>query len=324
MREFFRRNTVALGIFCVMGAVLSFTTADMMIKSLSGGYPLHEIVFVRACVAIAVTVAILMPLEGGLSNLKSKRLPLHILRGLTVVLANMSFFFGLATLPLGEATAIFFIAPLCITALSVPFLGEKVGIRRWMAVAVGLVGVIIIIRPGTEAFHYAAFGPILAALAYASMQIMARKLGVTEKASTMAFYIQFTFLIVCSVIGLSIGDGRYAVGIDDPSLEFVLRAWIIPEESDFWIMVAVGCLSAVGAYLISQGYRLVEATVAAPFEYIALPMAIFWSVTVFGDWPDWIAFIGIALILSSGLYAFWRENVRGTDVATKHPLPRNR
>lgn len=324
MKALLERSPATLGILCVVLAGTTFSTADMMIKSLSDGYPLHQIVFVRAVIAIAVTMAVFMPLEGGLRNLKSKRIPLHILRGLCVVVANMSFFTGIATMPLGEATAIFFVAPLFITALSVPFLGEKVGIRRWMAVAAGLIGVVIIMRPGTSAFQYAALGPIIAALAYASMQILARKLGVTEKASTMAFYIQLTFLIVCSTIGLSIGDGRYAEGVTDPSLQFLLRAWIVPSPGDFGVMLVVGSLSAVGAYMISQGYRLAEATAAAPFEYIVLPMSIFWSIMVFDEWPDWIAFSGIALILGSGLYAFWRENIRGSDIAATHPLPRNR
>jgi drug/metabolite transporter (DMT)-like permease len=100
-----------LGIVCVIGAVVTFTTQDMAIKWISGDYPLHEIVLVRALVALILTLSILVPLEGGYRNLRTTRLPLHLLRGLAVVIANMAFFTGLATLPLGEATAIFFVAP---------------------------------------------------------------------------------------------------------------------------------------------------------------------------------------------------------------------
>ena len=177
-------------------------------------------------------------------------------------------------MPLGEATAIFFVAPLFITALSVPFLGERVGIRRWISVAAGLIGVVVIMRPGTEAFRYAALAPVLAAFAYASMQITARKLGMTERASTMAFYVQVTFLLVCTASGLVVGDGRFAEGIDSPTLLFLLRAWTTPAQTDGAVMIGVGVLSACGAYLISQGYRLAEATTVTPFEYIALPLAI--------------------------------------------------
>lgn len=312
----------ALGILCVLAAGTTFSTADMLIKTLSGDYALHQIVLIRAAVAITVILAIFVPLEGGFKVLKTSRWRLHLLRGLCVVIANMSFFFGIASLPLGEATALFFVAPLFITALSVPFLGEKVGIRRWLSVAAGLIGVLIVMRPGSEAFQYAALAPVFAALAYASMQILSRKLGISEKASTMAFYIQITFLFVCTGFGLVAGDGKFAVGLDNPSLLFLLRAWSLPTPIDGAVVVATGCLSACGAYLISQGYRLAEATTAAPFEYIVLPMAVFWSYVVFEDLPDLWAIVGIALILGSGLYAFWRENVRGAKVATERPFPR--
>jgi drug/metabolite transporter (DMT)-like permease len=312
------------GILCVLAAGAIFSTSDMMVKTLSGTYPLHQIVFIRAIIALAVILGIFMPLEGGYHNLRTTRWKLHMFRGGCVVIANMSFFVGIAALPLAEATAIFFVGPLFITALSVPFLGEKVGVRRWLSVIVGLVGVVIIIRPGSDVFQYAALAPLLAAIAYAFMQITARKLGGTERASTMAFYVQATFVLVCATSGLTIGDGRFAVAVDSPTLLFLLRAWTVPSQFDGGVMLAVGVLSAFGYYLISQGYRLAEATTAAPFEYIMLPMAIMWGVIVFGDWPDAIALLGILLIVASGLYAFWRENVRGAGIAADHPVPRNR
>jgi len=312
------------GILCVLAAGATFSTSDMMIKTLSGTYPLHQIVFIRAIVALMVILGLFMPLEGGYRNLRTARWKLHVFRGGCVVVANMSFFVGVAALPLAEATAIFFIAPLFITALSVPFLGEKVGIRRWLSVMVGLVGVVIVIRPGSEVFQYAALAPVLAAFAYAFMQITARKLGGTERASTMGFYVQVTFVLVCATSGLTLGDGRFAEAVDSPTLLFLLRAWTVPSQFDGGVMLAVGVLSAFGSYLISQGYRLAEATTAAPFEYIVLPMAIMWGVIVFDDWPDAIALLGILLIVASGLYAFWRENVRGVGVAADHPFPRNR
>jgi drug/metabolite transporter (DMT)-like permease len=312
------------GIFCVLAAGATFSTSDMLIKTLSGAYPLHQIVFIRATVALVIILGVFMPLEGGYHNLRSRRWRLHLFRGFCVVIANMAFFVGIAVLPLADATAIFFVAPLFITALSVPFLGERVGIRRWLSVLAGLIGVVIVIRPGTEAFHYAALAPVLAAFAYAAMQITARKLGATERASTMAFYVQVTFVAVCAASGAIAGDGRFAEGVEGPALQFLLRAWTAPTQIDGAVMIGVGVLSAFGAYLISQGYRLAEATAVAPFEYIVLPMAIMWGVVVFDDWPDVIALLGIALIVGSGLYAFWRENVRGVGVATERPFPRNR
>jgi drug/metabolite transporter (DMT)-like permease len=312
-----------LGIACVIGAVVAFTTQDMAIKWLSGDYPLHEIILARALVAITLTLSILVPLEGGYRNLRTKRLPLHLLRALAVVIANMTFFTGLATLPLGEATAIFFVAPLFITALSVPLLGERVGPRRWFAILVGLGGVTVMLRPGSGGFIPAFLLPLAAALAYALMQIMTRKLGMAEKASTMAFYIQLTFVVVSGAIGLTLGDGVLA-GRGDPSLEFLLRAWVWPSTGDAIIMFGIGCLSGLGGYLISQAYRISEAALVAPFEYAALPLAVFWSVFLWGDWPDPISWLGIALITGAGLYAFYRETVRGRKIVLRRPIFRNR
>lgn len=312
-----------LGIACVIGAAVTFTTQDMAIKWLSGDYPLHEIILARALVALTLTLSILVPLEGGFRILRTKRLPLHLLRGLAVVIANMAFFTGLATLPLGEATAIFFVAPLFITALSVPLLGERVGPRRWFAILVGLGGVMVMLRPGSGGFHPAFLLPLAAALAYALLQIMTRKLGMAEKASTMAFYIQLTFVVVSSAIGLTLGDGVLA-GRGDPSLEFLLRAWVWPSTGDAMIILAIGCLSGLGGYLISQGYRISEAALVAPFEYVALPLAVFWSVLLWGDWPNPISWLGIALIAGAGLYVFYRETVRGRKIVLRRPIFRNR
>ena len=119
------------GILCVLAAGVTFSTSDMMIKTLSGAYPLHQIVIIRAIVALMIILGLFMPLEGGYHNIRTTRWKLHVFRGGCVVVANMSFFVGVAALPLAEATAIFFVAPLIITALSVPFLGKKVGVRRW-------------------------------------------------------------------------------------------------------------------------------------------------------------------------------------------------
>jgi drug/metabolite transporter (DMT)-like permease len=295
----------------------------MIVKWFSGDYPLHQVVFIRSSVALIVTLAVIMPLDGGFANLRTKRLGLHLLRGLAVVVANLTFFAGIAVLPLSEATAIFFVAPLLITVLSIPLLGEVVGFHRLSAVALGLVGVIIVIRPGSEGFQLAALLPLVAACAYAALQIMTRKMGLTEKASTMAFYIQLTFIIVCSGFGIIAGDGRYAPG-DGGSLDFLLRAWVWPEGFDLWLMIGLGGLLAVGGYLISQGYRVAEAGVVAPFEYVLMPLAIFWGIVIWNDWPDSQSWVGIALIISAGVYVFHREAIQGRRNVLDRPMPRNR
>lgn len=305
-----RNNPNLAGIMAAMGASIFFSLNDMSIKFLSGDYALHQVVLTRSIFGLVFTLAIFVPLEGGLSVLRTQRFGSHMLRGAFVVTANMTFFLSLAALPIAEVTAVFFISPILITALSVVLLGERVGPRRWIAVALGLLGVIVMLRPGSGVLHPAAFLPLLAALCYALLHMMTRKIGGTERASTMAFYIQLTFIIVSAAIGLFLGDGRFA-GTGDPSLEFLFRQWIIPPIGDFTIMALIGIGSAFGGYLISQAYRMCEAGLAAPFEYVAMPLAILWGVLIWGDWPDATAWVGIALIIGAGLFIAIREGWEG-------------
>jgi len=317
------RSTTTIGVASAMVASTAFTLNDVGIKFLSGDYALHQIVFFRTLVALTVTLSVIIPLEGGFHLLKTQQIKMHVLRGLSVVFANMVFFMGLAALPLSEATAIFFVSPLIITLFSVIFLSEQVGLRRWMAVAAGLIGALVIMRPGTEAFQLAAILPVFAAVAYATLHIMTRTMGRTEKASTLAFYTHFTFLLVSSTIGLVAGGGQFATSIH-PSIDFLTRAWIMPPTQDIWVMVGIGLASATGGYFITQAYRLCEAALIAPFEYLALVLAVFWGMTLFGEWPDIWARTGIALILGSGLFVLWRESVLNKRLASERPMPRNR
>jgi S-adenosylmethionine uptake transporter len=295
------------GIVCIVGAALLLTANDSIIKWLSPTYPLHEIVLVRAVIALGITLFILR-LEGGLHLIRTRRPVLHFVRGLLIVIANMAFFLGLASLPIAEATALFFVNPLFIMLLSVPILGERIGIWRILAMIAGLTGVIIMLRPGSELVTWASLLPLVAAFAYASMQMLTRRLGVIDKASTLSFYIQLTFVLVSAAIGLLIGDGRYGGG-ENVTLEFLFRAWSWPSLSDALLMGLCGSLVAFGGYLMSQAYRISEATAVAPFEYTSLPLAVFWGFALWGDLPDAIAVLGILLIVGSGLFAFYRETI---------------
>ncbi len=299
---------VRLGIMCAITAAFAFSVNDVGIKFISGDYPLHEIVFFRSVLSLIISLAVLVPLDGGYRQLKTSRLGLHLLRGLLVVLTNSFFFLGLAVMPLSEATALFFIAPIVITMFSVIFLGETVGRFRWSATAIGLVGAIIMLRPTSAGFQPLAILPLLAAVCYAGIHMLARHMGGTESASTLSVYIQGVFLLVCLGMGLMFGDGSHAPG-DGGALDFLLRAWVMPPREDIPLLLLIGLSSAIGGFCVSQAYRVSEAAVIAPFEYVTLVMSIIWGVMIFGNWPDMIAWTGIGLILASGLIVFWREAI---------------
>ncbi len=299
-------RTNLVGALCALVAVICFSLNDVGIKFLSGDYALHQIVFYRTLVALTTFAVFFLPVYG-IKVLRTRRPGAHLLRGFCVVAANTCLFLGLAAMPIADAIAVFFVSPLVITIFSILFLKETVGPRRWSAIAVGFLGVLIIVKPGTSAFQIAALLPMAAAVLYAVIHIVARRVGGTESAATMAVYIQITFFVACSLIGLGLGDGKFA-DQDHPSLAFLFRAWGPIDPGDWWILVMLGVSGLLGGFFISQAYRISEAAFAAPFEYVSMPMAIFWGVSVFGTWPDKTAWIGIILILSSGLYMVWRES----------------
>ena len=319
-------DNARVGVAFILTAMFCITVNDMLIKMLSGGYPLHQMVFVRSAIGIFFSLAILQ-FEGGFRALRTQTPGLHALRGLCIVGANMCFFAGLATLPLADATALFFVAPLFITLLAIPFLGEKVGMRRLGAVLVGFAGVLVMLRPG-PGFADAApdrltlLLPIAAAFLYACMQILTRRLGVTSKASAMSVYIQSTFIVVSLVFWAVAGDGRYADRFESSSMQFLLRAWVWPTDADWPFFLLLGLASAIVGYCLSQAYRSADAGAIAPFEYTALPLAIFWGWTIFGQTPDLWVLAGSALIAGSGVYVFLRERRLKRPVASRRPSRR--
>ncbi len=304
-------SNTRLGILCILIGVFTISINDMLIKALSGGYPLHQLVFVRSSIGICFTLVI-VHFEGGFGNFRGSRPGLQIMRGLLIFVANVTYFIALAALPLADTTALFFVAPLMITLLSIPLLGERVGPMRLGAVAVGFIGVLIMQRiwessATLEVHRLVLLLPVVAAFTYALNQVLTRKLGAVSKAGVLAAYIQATFIIVSLAFYFAVGDGRFAVGSDNPSIQFLFRAWIWPARDDWWILIFLGVNSAAVGYTLSQAYRLADAATIAPYEYVGLPLAVFWGLVIFGDLPTWEVWTGIILILGAGLFVWLRE-----------------
>ncbi|MEM9330808.1 MAG: DMT family transporter [Pseudomonadota bacterium] len=308
------------GILFIIIAMTAISINDMLFKHLSGAYPLHQLVLIRSLFGIVFTFIILQ-FEGGWRELKTDAPFLHLLRGIIIVISNMTFFTALAVIPLAEATALFFVAPLLITLLAIPILGEKVGFVRLGAIAVGFLGVLVMVQPWAtpeenHASTWVLLLPVVAAFAYALNQVLTRKLGVSSKASAMAIYIQSMFIVISLLFYLFVGDGRMVDSVSNESLRFLFRAWIWPPESDLKFFLILGMVSAVIGYSISQAYRVSSAATVAPFEYTGLPLAIFWGWLIWGELPGPTVQFGILLIAGAGLFVFWREQQKQRLIAS--------
>lgn len=297
------------GILLALGGGIMLSVNDLAIKALSGAYALHQVILIRAMIGMAVVLAVVWVSRAGFAQLRTRRWREHLFRVSVVMVSNVTYFVGLANMPLADAVATAFIAPLFVTLMSAVILGEDVGPRRWAAVAVGFLGVVVMMRPGAGVIQPAALLVVISAFCYATSHMMTRRMRDTESAMSLNFFVQCGFIVVSLTMGFFFGDGRLA---QEPgsTWEFLFRPWIAPPVEDWWAFAATGLAVAIGGLMMSQAYRLSEAALIAPFEYIGMPMAIFWGVVVFGTWPDRTGWIGIALICGAGLYTLWRETVR--------------
>ena len=310
-------NASLTGILLALGGAVVLSVNDLAIKALSGTYALHQVILIRAFIGMALVLAVIRVSGTGLRQLRTKRWRAHLFRVSIVMVSNVSYFLALAVMPLADAVAVAFVSPLFVTLMSALILKERVGPRRWSAVAVGLVGVVIMLRPGAGVIQPAAILVLISAACYAGSHMMTRRMRDTESAMTLNFFVQVGFVVVSATMGVLFGDGTLAQ--DDGLFAFLFRPWVTPPLADWWAFIATGLAVGIGGLMMSQAYRTTEAALIAPFEYVGMPMAIFWGVVVFGTWPDLTGWVGIALICGAGLYTLWRETIRRKEVDVAAP-----
>lgn len=284
--------TGATGIALMVLAMLLFTCMDTIGKALTATQPVQQVVWGRY-LSSALWMAALIPVLGWRRLIVTRYPLLQLSRGLLIVLATLAIFMAFAVMPLADVYTITFIAPLLITLLSIPLLGEKVGWRRWTAVVVGFAGVLIVIRPGTGAMQGAALWPLLTALGFASYQLLTRRLSgdVRESPSAMAFWMAVVGALVTSAI--------------------VPFTWApLAPGTVFWLLV-MGALGAAGHLILILALTRAAASALAPFNYTQLIFAVALGWLVFGDLPDAYTVLGGTVIIASGLFVLHRSRVRG-------------
>ena len=300
-----KRDERLKGILCLCAGIALFSIQDVIIKLMSGEYPISEAMTIRSLTALPLLTG-LVYLNGGLATLRSPHMTQLITRGVLNLIAYTGYYLGLAALPMASCVALFFTAPLFIVALSVPVLGERVGYRRWTAVIVGFLGVILMMRPGSDLFDWAALLPAGAASAYAFAQIIARRLGEREGAAVMTFYSNALFLSGGLLLAVLFGPGEYG-GVGHKSLDFLLRGWAVPTSVDLLSMALCGVIAAAALPLLTQAYRIAQANVVAPFEYTAMIWGVLYGWLVFDQLPQSWTWMGIALIGGAGIFVLSRE-----------------
>jgi len=232
----------------------------------------------------------LVATRGGILALRTKRLHQHITRSVLQFVSMICIFTAFGLMPLADAVAITFASPLFLTMLSIPLLGEQVGIYRWSAVIVGFVGVLVMVQPGPGLLHSGALFPLANALINACVTIAIRRMTLTEASTTLVFYQT----LVTGVIALVL----------------VPFFWVTPDFVDLMLFSATGLLSGIAQFWWMQGCRYVPAAVAAPFSYTSMIWSLALGYLVWSDVPSAAVFAGATIVIASGLYILYRETIR--------------
>ena len=305
------------GILFLLLATTLFPVQDVIIKSLSGGYAVHQIVFWRGVFALPI-VAVIAWYDGTLWPLRLGSIPLQLLRAAAGFSSYLVYYMALAAIGLAETAAITFSTPIFVTVLATVFLGEKIGLFRWFAVFIGLGGVLVIVQPGAGVFEPAAVLALIAAIAYAISIITTRKLGKRTNGGSMTLFTLVFFIAAGAVLGLIFSNLQ--TGSPHPSLAFLYREWAAPSQRDWLLLLALGGISGIGFFSLSQAYRLAEASVVTPFEYTYLPWSVFWGWMIFGSLPGYSTWIGLSMIVGAGLLIVFREAVKGRRLVRRKGL----
>ena len=295
------QNQSTRGILYLCVGVFIFSLQDAIIKQVSGGYALTEVVFLRSCVGLPILL-VLVQREAGLRALLSAHLLPLGLRALIMFGAYTAYYMAFPALPLADAVALYFTVPLFVTALAAPVLGEHIGWKVWAAVVLGFVGVLVMLQPGTGLFEPAALLSLISAALYGTAMLMARKMGNRLPTSVMAFY-QNGFFLMGSAFAAGLLQLLHIQRASHPSVAFLVRPWLVPTLMDGALIGVCGVVAAVGTLFLTAAYRVAQSSTVTPFEYTGILWAPLWGFLFFAEVPRFTTFVGAGIILLAGLMA---------------------
>ena len=295
-------NNIVLGIIFMTLAMLCLSVNDVLVKGLSKAYPIWEVIFFRALSGVIISVVLIIFF--GWKTLKTEKPFGHLTRAFSSVACVVFYFFGLKYLMLSENVAIVHSAPIIATLLAVPILGEKLGLHRITAVIIGFIGVLVIVKPGSDLFKLESLFPLAAAFFMAISYLATRFLMSTESSVAIIFYYSFALLIT--------------------SLIFFPNDFVIPSFYNLMPLMSLGVMGSLGHYFMAQAAKSAEVVVITPFEYTSFIFLGIMGYFFYNEVPDASVFIGMLLIVLSGIYIVYREQQKNKNIVSQTILKNTR
>ena len=312
------KNNNTRGIIFILLAMIVFSVQDGIMKHIYNFVSLYEVYLIRTIVSF-ILIIIILKISKKPIVFKSQYPLLTFVRVILFFFGFSSFYISLSVLPLGTATALFFVTPFLITIFAYFFLKEQIGPRRWSAVVVGFIGVYITLNPDFSDFNYLSLLPILCAFCYSLSMIIIKKTSDKDSVYTQTFTFYIGAIILSIIFYFIIGDGQYNTS-DHPASQFIFREWFVDFNTNILLMTATGVTATLAFLFLFKAYSIASPSVVSPFEYSIL----FWSPLVgwlyFDEIPTLNTVIGILIIVSSGIYIFMREKAQNQSIATEKPL----
>ena len=312
------KNNNPKGIIFILLAMMVFSVQDGIMKHIYSFVSLYEVYLIRTLVSFGL-ILIFLKFKNKKIVFKTQYPLLTLCRVILFFFGFSSFYVSLTVLPLGFATALFFVTPFLITIFAHFFLKEEIGIRRWSAVVVGFIGVYITLNPDFNNFNYLSLLPILCAFCYSLSMIIIKKTSEKDSVYTQTFTFYFGAIIFSTIFYFLIGDGQYNTS-DHPASQFIFREWFVDLESSILFMATTGLTATVAFLLLFTAYSIASPAVVSPFEYSILLWSPLIGWIYFNEIPSLNTVIGILIIVSSGIYIFMREKAQEQLIATEKPL----
>jgi len=312
------KNNNPKGIILILLAMMVFSVQDSLMKYIYSFVSLYEVYLVRTLVSLVIMLLFLKLTKKPIV-FKTQYPLLTFCRVILFFFGFSSFYISLTVMPLATATALFFVTPFLITIFANLFLKEHIGPRRWGAVIIGFIGVYIVLNPDFRNFDYLSLTPILCAFCYSLSMIIIKKTSEKDSVYTQTFTFYFGAIIISSIFYFFIGDGQYNTS-NHPASQFIFREWFENLEVSMLLMIATGFTASAAFLLLFTAYSIASPAVVSPFEYSILLWSSLSGWIFFDEMLSLRTFIGIFVIVTSGIYIFMREKAQDQSIVTEKPL----